>query len=206
MMGRILAIVFAAVLLTSCVGRIDYSEEASVKTLASDSEIAEELCDMLRMLTVNSPILPEIRDIDDVMESCRDSVLYYMLTKNYGKYTGDIEKLDAAVAEYPQMQITNLVPAREFEETVYASFGGTRKISNKSGRLFVYLDEIAAYTSVTMVDEDPISVEIFELVETENTYRMSFRCSAGEIVSDTYRGIFVKRDDGTVYFDSVVRK
>lgn len=199
----LLAAFTVTALVCSCGARGGYLEESALRTVSSDSEEAEKLCEMLRMLTVNSPILPEFDSIGEAMKNCRDSVLYYMLTKNYGKYTGDIERLDSAVEEYPQMQITNLIPAREFEETVYASFGGTRKISNESGRLFVYLDKIAAYTSVTMVDEDPISVDISELTETENTYRMRFHCFAGNVISPEYRAIFIKRDDGTVYFHSV---
>ena len=190
-------------MLGACTDRIPPEEESVSRTLPADGEVAEKLSEMVRMLTVNSPVMPEFDDISEAMEKCRDSVLYYMLTKSYGKYTGDIEKLDRAVAEYPRMQITNLIPAREFEETVYSSFGGTKKITNESGRLFVYLEKIAAYTSVTMLDDDPISVNIEELMETENTYRVRFRCEAGGITSPEYRAIFMKRDDGTVYFYSV---
>ena len=195
--------VLVSVVLCSCSGKIPPEEESVKNMLLTDGEVALELCDMTRMLTVNSPIMPEFDDIGEAMEKCRDSVLYYMLTRNYGKYTGDIDKLDHAVAEYPRMQITNLIPAREFEETVYASFGGTKKITNEDGRLFVYLEKVAAYTSVTMLDEDPVSVDVTSLGETENTYRMTFRCEAGGITSPEYRAIFMKRDDGTVYFYSV---
>lgn len=206
MKQKIYRVIFAALAvilcLTACSGG-GYAEEETKRTLMTDGDESETLCEMMRMLTVNSPIMPEFDNIGEAMEKCRDSVLYYMLTKNYGKYTGDIERLDAAVAEYPQMQITNLIPAREFEETVYTAFGGTRKISNESGRLFVYLDRVAAYTSVTMLDEDPISIDVIELAETENTYRMRLRCSAGDVTSPEYRAIFVRRDDGTAYFHSV---
>ena len=189
--------------LCACSGKVKPHEESVVRSLPTDGEVADTLCEMIRMLTVNSPVLPEFDNITEAMEKCRDSVLYYMLTKNYGKYTGDIEKLDYAVSVYPQMQIMNLIPAREFEETVYAAFGGTKKITHESGRLFVYLDKIAAYTSVTMLDDDPVKVNVIELAETENTYRMKFRCDAGGVTSSEYRAIFVKRDDGTVYFYSV---
>lgn len=187
----------------ACSRGVGYAEESVTREHYAESDIAHELCEMMRMLTVNSPIMPEFEGIGEAMEQCRDSVLYYMLTKNYGKYTGDIDRLDAAVAEYPQMQIMSLIPAREFEETVYTAFGGTRKISNESGRLFVYLDRIAAYTSVTMLDADPIEVDVISLGETENTYRMRCRCSADEVTSPEYQVIFIKRDDGTVYFHSV---
>lgn len=205
-MRRILCLLACAVMLVSagaCSRGVGYAEESVTREHYAESDIAHELCEMMRMLTVNSPIMPEFEGIGEAMEQCRDSVLYYMLTKNYGKYTGDIDRLDAAVAEYPQMQIMSLIPAREFEETVYTAFGGTRKISNESGRLFVYLDRIAAYTSVTMLDADPIEVDVISLGETENTYRMRCRCSADEVTSPEYQVIFIKRDDGTVYFHSV---
>lgn len=208
-MRKAALIICSAVLLTVCIlfsgcsFGVKYSEEEVQRTLPVDGDVSDELCEMMRMLTVNSPIMPEFDSIGEAMDKCRDSVLYYMLTKNYGKYTGDIDKLDSAVAEYPQMQIMNLIPAREFEETVYTAFGGTKKITNESGRLFVYLDRVAAYTSVTMVDVDPIRIDVAELTETENTYRMRLRCSAGDITSPEYRAIFIKRDDETVYFHSV---
>ncbi len=200
---RIVTAILVCITLSSCSFGIEYSEESVERTLPADGEVAGELAEMIQMLTVNSPILPEFEDIDEAMERCRDAVLFYMLTENYGKYTGNIEKLDAAVAEYPQMQITNLIPAREFEETVYTAFGGTKKITNESGRLFVYLDRVTAYTSVTMLDSKPVDVKITELAETENTYRVRLRCSADDVESPEYRMIFVKREDGTAYFYSV---
>lgn len=203
LLKKVLSVILACVILCSCSFGVEYSEESVKRTHPNDGEVAIKLSEMLRMLTVNSPILPQFDDIDKAMTECRDAVLFYMLTENYGKYTGDIEKLDAAVAEYPKMQITNLIPAREFEETVYTAFGGTKKIENESGRLFVYLEKVAMYTSVTMLDSDPIDVKVLELVETENTYRMRVKCSAGEVESPEYRVIFIKRDDGTVYFYSV---
>lgn len=200
---RLAAVLFLCVMLVSCGFGVEYEEESVKRELPTDGEDADMLSDMIHMLTVNSPILPELDDIDDVMEQCRDSILFYMLTENYGKYTGNIEKLDAAVAEYPHMQITNLIPAREFEETVYTAFGGTKKISNESGRLFVYLDRVSAYTSVTMLDSDPFDVDITEFAETENTYRMRVRCSSDDVKSPEYRIIFVKREDDTAFFHSV---
>ena len=200
---RLIAAAILVTTLSSCSFGAEYSEEPAKRELPTDGEVADELSDMVQMLTVNSPLLPEFEDIEDAMEFCRDSVLFYMLAENYGKYSGNIEKLDAAVAEYPQMQITNLIPAREFEETVYTAFGGTRKIDNESGRLFIYLDKVAAYTSVTMLDTERVKVSILDLVETENTYRMRVRCRAGDVESPEYRIIFVKREDGTAYFHSV---
>ncbi len=205
-MRRVVRAVLAVVLcviLSSCSFGVEYSEENVKRELPTDGELASELAEMIRMLTVNSPMLPEFKEIDAAMESCRDSVLFYMLAESFGKYSGNIEKLDAAVAEYPLMQITNLIPAREFEETVYTAFGGAKKISNESGRLFVYLDKVAAYTSVTMLDPDPIEVSVLQLSETENTYRMRVKCSADDVESPEYTVIFVKRDDDTVYFYSV---
>lgn len=202
-LGVLLCLVLA-VSLCSCAST-GYGREVVKNTHPVDGELSEDLCGMLRMLTVNSPIMPEFDSITEAMEQCRDSVLYYMLTENYGKYTGDIEKLDSASAAYPQMQITNLIPAREFEETVYTAFGGTRKITNESGRLFVYLEKIAAYTAVSMLEFEPIDITVSELSETDSTYRMLFTCSAGGVSSPEYKAVFVKREDGTVYFSQVCK-
>ena len=212
MIWRAAVVLFFVCVLCSCsaigglFGQNKYDNEAVVRILPTDGEEAETLSEMVRMLSVNSPIIPEFDGIGEAMKSCRDSVLNYMLLKNYGKYTGNIEKLDAAVAEYPQMQITNLIPAREFEETVYAAFGGNWKISNESGRLFIYLDKVSSYTSVTVLNSDPISIEVIELAETENTYRMRVKNTVGDIVSPEYSIVFIKRDDGTAYFKSVKKQ
>lgn len=180
-----------------------YENESVISSPEYDSEAALMLCDMVRMLSVNSPVIATFDNVSEAMEGCRDSVLYYMLTKNYGKYTGDIEKLDAASEAYPQMQIANFVPAREFEETVYKNFGGNRRIGNESGKLFVYLEKVSGYTTVSMLEYDPMNIEILELSETEHTYRMRIKNSLGDIVSPQYDMLFVKRDDGTVYFKYV---
>ena len=122
MIKKIVALAVVAVIsfsLVSCsLFGHDYGTEEIVAILETDGEVALELADMISMLSVNSPVIPTFSGAGEAMEYCRDSVLYYMLMKSYGKYTGDIKKLDAAVDAYPHMQITNLIPAREFEETV----------------------------------------------------------------------------------------
>lgn len=207
---RILAALVIAATLCGCSAVADmfgvggsYADEAVIANPDADSEAALMLCDMVRMLSVNSPVIATFDSVTEAMEKCRDSVLYYMLTKNYGKYTGDIEKLDAASVAYPQMQIANFIPAREFEETVYKNFGGNRRIGNEGGTLFIYLEKVSGYTSVSMLDYDPIDVEILELSETEHTYRMRIRNSLGGITSPEYSIMFIKRDDGTAYFRHV---
>lgn len=207
---RLICAVLLAVSLFGCSAVADmfgvgggYADEGVIANPDTEGETAVMLCDMVRMLSVNSPVIATFDSVTEAMEKCRDSVLYYMLTKNYGKYTGDIEKLDAAVSAYPQMQIANFIPAREFEETVYKNFGGNRRIGNESARLFIYLEKVNGYTSVSMLDYDPVDVEILELSETEHTYRMRIRNSLGGITSPEYSIMFIKRDDGTAYFKYV---
>jgi len=207
MMRKILSFILACeflLLLTSCsfFGH-NYGDEEIISSLPADGEVAKELVDMIPMLSVNSPVLPNFKGATEAMKYCRDSVLYYMLMKSYGKYTGDIKKLDAAVEAYPHMQITSLIPAREFEETVYTAFGGRRKISNESGRLFVYLDKVGAYTAVTILDSDPVKCSVLSLAETENTYRMTVRCSLDGVTAPDYTVVFIKRDEGPAYIYSV---
>ncbi len=212
-MKKIISVICAAVLclsLCSCsviYGMFgissDYRTEPAIAYPEADGETAAALADMISMLTLGSPELPEFKDVVSAMDKCRDSVLFYMLGHNYGKYTGDLKRLDEASEKYPQMTVTNLIPAVEFEATVYKYFGGFRKISNASGQLFVYLDRISAYTAVTVPDVGQVDVNITSLVETEHTYRFNVTCSLGDVTSDEYSVIVVKREDGSMYFDRV---
>ena len=178
----------------------DYEGEEILETHGGDSEIAVELTEMLKILTIHSPVLTPFNGANEAMKSCRDSVLNYMLNKSYAKYTGNITLLDQVKEVYPHMQVSAIIPAEDFENTVYTYFGGRQKIKNVSSTLFVYLEKVNAYINVAQPQESSVQFEIQKIEETENTYRIYFYCALHEEVSPAYRALIIKRDDGNSYF------
>lgn len=181
----------------------DYSAESVTAEHDPNGEKAKELSGYVLMLTLDRPFLPEIDGSQDAIERCRDSLLNYMLVNNYSRYTGNIKLLDSAAEYYPYMKITDVIPSGEFEETFYRFFGGSVKISGRSGEYFMYLDKINAYTSLSVPQVKDICVDTLGLSETENTYRMRVTLTLGEVTSPAYDIVMIKREDKTVYFNSV---
>ena len=178
----------------------DYEGEEIMETYGGDSEKADELLEMLKILTIHSPILEPFEGAKEAMEFYRDSVLNYMLNTDYSKYTGNITLLDQVQEEYPQMQIAAIIPAEDFENTVYTYFGGKQKIKNVTSTLFVYLEKVGAYTTVTEPQENIIQYNIQRIEETQNTYRVYFNCSLNDQTSPMYKTLIIKREDGNAYF------
>lgn len=194
--------------LSSCAslfGTSDYSLEDVTGTVSPDSAVFEELEDMLGMLTVNSADIPEFDSMKDAIDLFRDSLLNYMAGKNYSKYAGNSALIDMVAEKYPELEVIEVIPMLEFESEMYRYFGGSVKITHKDGRLFRYLDDADVYVAVTGPVDSGVDIELTEVQETANTYRLSFACSTDEVSID-YFAVVVKRDDGTLYFDAVVKK
>lgn len=183
----------------------DYDSEKVIKSYSVDGELAAELSASVRMLTLNTPVIEEFRGSSEAISLFRDCVLNYMLITNYSRYIGDIETLDEAAEAYPYMKVTNIIPASEFEQTYYRFFGGSTKISNRSGEYFIYLPKIEAYTAISEPQTADIKVTVLSLEETQNTYRMCVTLTLGDNTSPAYNLLLIKRDDGTFYFKSCAR-
>lgn len=203
--------VFMSVFLCSCNSVLnlmgfdttDYINEQVLSIHEPESDIALKLSDMTRVLTINTPELPVFKNSEDIADNCRDSILNNMLVTNYAKYTGDIEILDSASNAYPGLQFTAVIPAEDFEETVYRIFGGGRKIKNKSSDLFTYLDNVNAYCAMTQPQKSNVEIVVLSCEETEHTYRLKFQNKINNITSPEYYAVIIKRDDGTAYFMSL---
>ena len=181
----------------------DYEGEAVIQTYDNESEKTEEIREMIRTLSINSPHIPTFDDSKDAVSKCRDSLLNYMLNTQYAKYTGNLELLDKAIEEYPYLKVATVIPAQDFEDEAYRYFGGKKKVNNESGYLFTYLDKVSAYTTVTTPVESKITIDSISLEETINTFRFKFRCTLGEEVSEDYFALIIKRADGSCYFKYV---
>lgn len=178
----------------------DYEGEAVIRTVEPDSREAEDLCKMIKILSVNSPYMPEFDSATQALKQCRDSVLNYMLCTDFSMYTGNPELMKEAEEKYPGLRILTVIPAEDFENCVYTFFGGNAKLTHKSSQLFTYLDEVSAYTAISVPVESNVAVSVISCEETEKTYRLTFQNTLGEVTSPVYKTLVVKREDGSMYF------
>ncbi|MBE6563651.1 MAG: hypothetical protein E7660_07970 [Ruminococcaceae bacterium] len=204
-------IVISACILSSCVlsdallnalgfDTHDYESESVITYHASDSDVALQLAEMVKILSVNNPMVPEFENTGDAVSECRDAILNYMLCTSFAKYTGNPDLINKAAAEYPQFQLLSIIPGEDYEDFVYTYFGGNTKLSHKSSTLFTYLEKVQAYTALTVPVEYKVNINILSCEETEKTYRISFQNTLDEVTSPVYKALIIKREDGSCYF------
>lgn len=177
----------------------DYESEPRIATLEADGEVADEICAMLSMLFQNTPYLAAFDSPAAAAKLYRDGILCAVLAGNYPKYNANNDLIDETRRLYPTLEITTVIPAVDFESTVYRYFGGTASVSNASTPLFTYLDRVDAYISSGIGVDSGAEVIVTELYETVNTYVCSFYATMNGETSDTYRLLLMKREDGTFY-------
>lgn len=175
----------------------DYMSETVHTTHEPDGALAKELADMIRILT---PSLAEFDSMREAIALYRDQVLTYMLESEYARYSGNMDLIEEASRAYPEYQVTQIIPAADFEATMYRYFGGTVKISHKDGSRFRYLKKVEAYISPSAPTSGTGVVNIHTLSETDKTYRVTFTVTQGDTESPLYFVLIIKRDDGTLYF------
>ena len=201
---------FITLSLTSCglydllgIDTHDYAREEAIATLENSGDIAREISDMISIMVENSPHLREFDNPSDAAELYRNGVLCHILERNYAKYNANIDLIEATRELYPTYELTTVIPAVDFEGTVYRYFGGTASVGNRSTDLFTYLDKVDAYVSVGIGVDNSADIEIAELYETENTYVCKFSTKMADTVSGPYTLLLMKRDDGTFYMKSL---
>lgn len=183
----------------------NYMSESVTATHPSDGVVAEQLGDLIGILISDSPVLDTFNDMNGAIKCYRDEVLTYMLNTGYSKYSGNTDLIGKAEDAYPQYHITQIIPAVEFEATMYRVFGGSVKLTHKDGELFRYLNKVGAYISPVMPEGLELYPEITYIGETERTYRVRFFvASEGSRVSDEYFALVIKRDDGTLYIKKLL--
>lgn len=183
-----------------------YGEEASIAELAIDGAIAAELQSIIPMMFQNTPYLTPFTTPAEAAELYRDGILCFVLAKNYAKYNANTELIAETRALYPTYEITTVIPALDFESTVYRYFGGTASVDNRSTKLFTYLDKVDAYVSVGIGVDNSAEIIITELYETENTYVCIFKSTMNNITAGPYRLLLMKRKDGTFYMKSLAEE
>lgn len=177
----------------------NYRGEKTLSTHDPDSETAATLAALIRPLIVNTPLLSSFSGAAEAADVCRDAILNHMLEDGYARYAGNPTLLSIAAESYPQLQINVLIPADDFEAVVYATFGGSEKITNRSSDLFRYLEKIDAYTTAVSLQPTAVEITVIRCEETERTYRLYFSNTLDEVTSPEYFALFIKRDDGTLY-------
>ena len=177
----------------------DYTAEPVIRQLETDGEVADTIEEMISIMFQNTPFLSEFNTPAEAANLYRDGILCFILSRNYAKYSANMELIDETKAAYPGYEIKTIIPAVDFESTVYRYFGGSDSVDNVSTPLFTYLERVDAYVSVGIGVERRSEVVIDSLYETENTYVCSFHNKMGEISSDRYDLLLIKREDGSFY-------
>ncbi len=210
-MKRAIAVLLAVIMLCSC---SLIRNEASVENFLGESVIADHGTDhpstesfikIITLLTDDGAELTPFSDPKTVASLYRDRILSYLVSTGYSKYTGNTAKITEAEKKYPKTRISVLVPHEDFEYIVYSSFGGGKSVSHTDGTVFTNLSRVGGYTAVGQVKASSAEIEINGVKETDNTYIVSFYTVFRGSYSPLYRGIFVKRDDGSVYLGKLDR-
>lgn len=214
--GKILAVALLLEVgsLTSCglLDRLgfdtyDYMSETVTQThdAGSDTDVLLELENLLQILVTDSPVLTTFDNMGTAIDAYRDAVLEYLLTSDYAKYSGNTTLIERAMKEYPEYQITQVIPETEFEATMYRCFGGDVMISHENGNKFRYLPDVGVYIPMMATMDSGLCADITSLAETEKTYRVRFKVKSepeedGTVTeSAEYFALVIKREDGTLY-------
>ena len=182
----------------------DYHSEPVIDDPAPESEIGVSLAAMIDIIAGETE-LPEFTGMNRAIEAYRDAILSYMLSSEYARYSGNRTLIEQAEMAYPAYQITQLIPAREFEATMYQYFGGSVKITHKDTSRFRYLQKVDAYIAAAAYVPVERTVQIASIAETEHTYRVRFTVQYREATSAMYNALIVKREDGTRYFKELTK-
>ncbi len=214
---RILALILLAGMLTSCslLDRLgfdtyDYMSESVTKTHDASGETAVMLEELLMVLVTDSPVLPTFENMADAITFYRDAVLEHLLASDYAKYSGNAKLIERAMKEYPEYQITQVIPELEFESMMYRCFGGDVMISHEDGNKFRYLPDAAVYIPMLAVTDSGYTADVTSLSETEKTYRVRFKVTTepdenGNVTaSEEYFALVIKREDGTLYIKKLL--
>lgn len=211
---RIALILLLLILLPSCAlvdklgfDTYDYMSEPIIGTLDADGEEAHAVENLLSILIMDSPDLPYFDNMSGAIRLYRDAVLTNMLHVEYSKYSGNIPLIERAERAYPEYHITQIIPADDFEATMYRCFGGDIMISNKDSNRFKYLSKVNAYIATVSTDESNLVADVTYISETEKTYHTHFQVvsqSDSSIRSEEYFALIIKRADGSYYIKKLL--
>ncbi len=214
---NILSLILVLGTLTSCglLDRLgfdtyDYMSESVTKTHDASGETAVMLEELLMILVTDSPVLPTFDNMSDAITVYRDAVLEHLLASDYAKYSGNGKLIERAMKQYPEYQITQVLPELEFEATMYRCFGGDVMITHKDGNKFRYLPGVGVYIPMLAISDSGYTADITSLAETDKTYRVRFKVKSvpdenGNVTeSEEYFALVIKREDETLYIKKLL--
>ncbi len=182
----------------------DYAAEPATGSPDVQSDAVKALAETAKVIAYGSEILP-FDSFSDVSDSYLDVVLNYLSSAYYPKYSSDKELLQRFSDEYPELNLSLLIPAEDYENTVYRCFGGNKKAIVRSTAMYSYLNRINAFMLVGQAPVSDVSVRVLSAEETENTYRLSVSFSRDGKNSDAYDLIFRKRGEDDAYIWRAVK-
>ena len=208
----ILLLLLTAVFFVSCVAgsnplwvrsvfgldTVNYESESTFQALPPDGEVSEEMCDIVEILLSGSMDLSTFHSTAQVVRYYRDAILNAMLCDSYSRYVGNSQLVGRVQEAYPHMRLCTVIPAEDFENTVFRYFGGT-SVSHGSGELFSYLSRANVYTAPVQPRESDLQIVVVRAEETAHTYRLIFTLTDGVQSSRVYTAVFVKRADASFY-------
>jgi len=213
----VLLLLLVAVFLVSCMAGSDplwirsvfgvdvvhYDTEPTLQVCEPDGEQAEQLCQMIGDLTsANSLSLRTFRKPSQAVNAYRDALLNNLLRDHYVLYTGNV--ISTSSTAYSMRAITTLIPKKDFADEAFRYFGVSSP-RHKDGELFDYVSREGGYTAPVQAWTSRVQVLADGLEETEHTFRLTFRLSDGDAISEQYRAVFVKREDGSCFIYTLDR-
>lgn len=183
----------------------NYSLEETIGSVDEGSEVFCDIADKIRVFVIDSIELPEFDGTRRAHELYSNSTLNYMWGKSFAAYAGNAKLIDRVNELYGDLDVIAAIPASDFEAVMYECFGGEVKIAHGTTSLFRYLDDAQVYIPIAGPVSGGADIIVTKVLETENTYRIYFTCTTGENDCD-YFALAVKRDDGTFYFDALIRE
>lgn len=177
----------------------DYEGEGAIRVIGSDDEAYSGIVKMIGILTIDSAHIGTFESPREAAAANRDAILNYMLSTGYAGYSGNSELLARASEEYPQYNITTLIPEGDLASTVYRWFGGDSSVLHEDSLRYIYLSRVNAYTTTGQPLPVTVAVRINNCVETEHTYRVFFVLTDENGESASYSAMIMKREDETMY-------
>ena len=177
----------------------DYESEPMVRRVTEDDSAYGEITRIISMLTTDSVVISPFESPRGASSGNRDAILNYMLGTGYAAYSGNSELLASAAEEYPQYNITTLIPEKDYESAVYRNFGGDESVTHGDSIRYTYLPRVRAYTTTGQPITVSVTLTVTSCIETEHTYRVSFSLTDSTGETRRYTSMFMKREDETIY-------
>lgn len=176
----------------------DYAAEAVVTTLSTDDEEALRLAANSCIVCYGDRIVP-FDTFSDHGSDYIDIVLNYLCGTFYSRYAANRDMMEKFSLEYPELNMSSLIPLSDYENTVYTYFGGSKKAVVSSTVMYSYLNKINAFVLVGQSSTGSVGYTLHEACETKNTYRLTVSFEKNGDQLGTYEIVYKKRDAGEPY-------